>query len=205
MNGRAFSTFTVSRAAADRSEHERVGTLSSIDIQTKAQTGREHIRQVSVVLMPLLFQVEALPVSSFSTGRAKRLVRFFLISSSDRRVLDELDPDSTQTARDRQPIHNRPEGELFTPRSHRRPVITIQSIHGQTSNRLANPRPARLAFKLEAQLSQSTILSHVFRHPEDPIICLAELKSAKTFERSIGSTGSWQTFQETSTTQWQKN
>ena len=67
--------FTVSRAAADRPEHERVGTLSSIDIQTKAQTGREHIRG-SVVLMPLLFQLEALPVSSFSAGRPKRLVRF---------------------------------------------------------------------------------------------------------------------------------
>ena len=127
------------------------------------------------------------------------------MSSSDRRVLDELDPDSTQTARDRQLIHNRPEGELFTPQSHRRPVVIIQPIHGQTSNRLANQRPARLAFKLEAQPGQSTILRNFCRQTKDPIIRYAELKALKPFNPSAGSISSSQKFRETSTRKWQKN
>jgi hypothetical protein len=128
-----------------------------------------------------------------------------LISFSDRRVLDDLDPDSTQTARDRQTFQNRPEGDLSSPPFHRPPVITITSIHGQTSNRLANPGPARLAFQLEASLGQSTILSHVCRHPEDPGVRFVEIEALEPCDQSVGSNGSWQMFQETATTQWQKN
>jgi hypothetical protein len=128
-----------------------------------------------------------------------------LISFSDRRVLDELDPDSTQTARDRNTIQIRPEGDPVTPQSHRRPENTFESIHGKTSNRLANPRPARLAFQLEAQPGQSTILSDVCHHTEDPVIRSAELKARKHFNPSMRSSLSWQMFQETTTTQWQKN
>jgi hypothetical protein len=146
----------------------------------------------------------ALPVPS-STGRVRRLVRFLLNSSSDRRVLDDLDPDSTQTARDRHSIHHRPGGDSFTPQLNRPPVIITESIHGKTSNRLANPRATRLAFQLEAQFGQPTILSHVCRHTGDPISRRVDLRGAKPFNPGVGSTGSWQTFQETTTTKWQKN
>jgi len=124
-----------------------------------------------------------------------------LISSSDRRVLDELDPDSTQSARDRQPIQNRPAGNLFAPQ----PVISIQSIHSKTRKHLAIPRPARLAFQLEARLTQSTILSNVARHTKHSVIRHAELEAWKLSNRRAWFTGSWQTFQETADTQWQKN
>jgi len=128
-----------------------------------------------------------------------------LISSSDRRVLDEFDPDSTQSARDRQLIHNQPAGNLFTPRSHRRPVISIESIHGKTRKHLANPRPARLAFQLEARLTQSKILSNVSRQTKQAITRYAELEARKLFNFSVRFRGSRQTFQETPSTQWQKN
>jgi hypothetical protein len=107
-----------------------------------------------------------------------------LTSFSDRRVLDELDPDSTQTVRDQQPIH-RPEGDPITPRFYRqphcRPENFIESIHGGTRKRSANSRLARVAFKLEARLTQSTILTNVFRHAEHPFIRSADLKACKLF------------------------
>jgi hypothetical protein len=129
-----------------------------------------------------------------------------LISSSDRRVLDELAPDSTQTARDRQPVHNWPKGDLFTPRFSRQPywpVIINQTIHSKTSNRFANSRPTRLACQLEAQLDHSTILSNVC--PEIADLIVRQLGSFETFNPGAGSSSSPQTFQETATTQWQKN
>jgi hypothetical protein len=74
--------------------------------------------------------------------------------------------------------------------------------------RLANSRPARLAFQLEARHTQSTILSNVFRPADQPITRCAQLQAWKLFnwsERSDYGAGSGQTFQETSSTQWQKN
>jgi hypothetical protein len=71
--------------------------------------------------------------------------------------------------------------------------------------RLANPRPARVAFQLEARLTQSTILSNVTRHAAHPFFRYAELDAWKLFNsREVGG-GSWLTFQEKSSTQWQKN
>jgi hypothetical protein len=128
-----------------------------------------------------------------------------LISFSDRRVLDELDPDSTQSARDRQPIQNRAAGTLFARWSHQRPEIPIQSIHSKTRKHLAIPRRARLAFQLEARLTQSTILSNVARHTKHTVIRHAELDAWRFSNLRAWLTGSWQTFQETPDTQWQKN
>jgi hypothetical protein len=70
---------------------------------------------------------------------------------------------------------------------------------------LANLRPARLAFQLEARLTQSTIFSSVARQIKDPVTRCAELEARQLFNFSVSSTGSRQTFQETSSTQWQKN
>jgi hypothetical protein len=119
--------------------------------------------------------------------------------------LDELDPDSTHSARDRQPIQNRPAGTLFARWFHQRPENSIQSIHGKTRKHLANPRPARLAFQLEARLTQSTILSNVAGHSKHTVIRHAELEAWKLSNLRAWFRGSWQTFQETPDTQWQKN
>jgi hypothetical protein len=91
------------------------------------------------------------------------------------------------------------------PRSQRRPVFSIEPNHGKTRKLLANPRLARLAFQLEACLTQSTILGNVFRHTTHPVNRDAELDAGKLFNSSARATGSWQTFQETLSTQWQKN
>jgi hypothetical protein len=128
-----------------------------------------------------------------------------LISSSDRRILDELDPDSTQSARDRQLIGNQPAGNLSTPGFHRRPVISTESIHGKTRKQLGNPQPARLAFQLEARLTQSTILSNVSLQTKHATTRYAEFAARKLCNVSVWFAGSWQTFQETPSTQWQKN
>jgi hypothetical protein len=132
-----------------------------------------------------------------------------LISSSDRRVLDDLDPDSTQTARDRHSFPNRLEGDLLTPlfnrQLHQRPVINTESIHSQTTIRLAKPRPARLAFQLEASPGQPTILSDAGRHSEDHSVRFVEIEALEPRNRSVGSTSAGQAFQETVNTQWQKN
>jgi hypothetical protein len=141
-----------------------------------------------------------------------------LISSSDRRVLDELHPESTQSARDRQPIHHWPTGgDLQGPQtsnlhvfplpqlSRPRQAISSKSISGETHCRLAQPWPVRLALRLEAHAGQSTILSNVSRHPEHWIMCDAELQAGKPFNQGARSTGSREMHQEKSTTQWQKN
>ncbi len=179
--------------------------------------------------MPALFQLQALLVGSFSTGRAKRLVRFFLNSSSDRRVLDKRAPDPNQSARDRQSINNRPEGvplgarakwgtagsvtglpvsllvkSLLTLPCARR-VLSIQSIHCETCKRLANPRPARLTYQLEARSDHFTIFSNVTHHNEHQIFRYARLKAPMPADPNYRSTSLWQTFQETRNTQWQKN
>jgi hypothetical protein len=70
---------------------------------------------------------------------------------------------------------------------------------------LANPRPARLAFQLEARLTRSTIFSSVARRITVPVTSHAELEARQLFSFSGPLTGSRQTFQETSSTQWQKN
>jgi hypothetical protein len=116
-----------------------------------------------------------------------------------------LNPDSTQSARDRQLIHSWPAGNKFTPFPHRLAVISIETIHGKTRERLANPRPARLAFQLEARLTQSTILSNVPGQTKQAITRHAELDTRKLFNFSVRFSGSEQTFQETLSTQWQKN
>lgn len=134
-----------------------------------------------------------------------RLVRFLLTSFSDRRVLDELDPDSTQSARDQQPIHNRPAGDLFSPQSHRPPVYSIESSNSQTRKHLANPLPARLAYRLEARLTLATILSNVYRSTEQSVIRYTELKAEMPSELQRAGARARATFQETTSTQWQKN
>jgi hypothetical protein len=139
-----------------------------------------------------------------------------LISSSERRVLDELDPNSTQSGRNRQPIHDQAAGSLtgeqasslrvspISPRAHPQPINSAASIHGQARKRFANPQPGRLAFQLEARLMHSTIFTNVSRHNKQ-LACCAELEARKVFSPSARLTGSWQTFQETPDTQWQKN
>jgi hypothetical protein len=147
----------------------------------------------------------------------RRLVRFLLISFSDRRVLDEAPPDSTQSARDRQSIHHWPTGDLQGAQAssltvpslsrppHTWPETSSKSISGETHCRLAEPWPVRLAFQLEAHPRQSTILSNVTRLPENPIRRVAELESAWTLNFDARFKGLRPTFQETSITQWQKN
>jgi hypothetical protein len=140
-----------------------------------------------------------------------------LISFSDRRVLDEPDPDSTQSARDRQAIHNWPKGDLQGPQTtilqvfslqrlpNSQPLISRKPIHDEMFMRLAKPRLAGLALQLEAPLSQSTILSSVFRHSERPTRCNAKLEAGKLLNFAARFAGSRETYQETSSTQWQKN
>lgn len=70
--------------------------------------------------------------------------------------------------------------------------------------RLANSRPARVAFQLEARLTQSTILSNV-SSAEHRSIRYPQLQAAKLFNSSDRCNSPWQTFQETLSTQWQKN
>jgi hypothetical protein len=140
-----------------------------------------------------------------------------LISFSDCRVLDELHPDSIESPRDRQSIHHWPKGNFrealasslsvacLSQLPHTRPVISSKSISGETRSRLAKPWPVRVALQLETHVGQSTILSNVSRHPEQPIIRDAKLKAAKLSNFAARQSGSQQTYQETSTTKWQKN
>jgi hypothetical protein len=116
-----------------------------------------------------------------------------------------LDPDSSQSARDRQLIPSWPEGNFFTPLSHQLPVIFIASIHGKTRKHLATPRPASLAFQLEARRTQFTILSIVSSQTKHAITRYEELAARKLFDFSVRLAGSQQTIQETLSTQWQKN
>jgi hypothetical protein len=67
-----------------------------------------------------------------------------------------LDPDSTQTARDRQLIHHRRTGDLLEvlifsqhPALSSPPAITTNLVYGETNRRLAYLRPERFAFWLE--------------------------------------------------------
>jgi hypothetical protein len=127
-----------------------------------------------------------------------------------------LDPNSTQSGRDRHSIHDRPAGNLTGEQAfslrvppislppHSQPVISFASIHGQARKRFANPQLVRLAFQLEARLMQSTILSNVSRHKKQ-LARGGELKARRPFNFSALSASSWQTFQETTDTQWQKN
>jgi hypothetical protein len=157
-----------------------------------------------------------------------------LTSSSDRRVLDELVPDSTHSARDRQSnfFYQRPDALSAAQTSSLHPLLLlrapanspqalpfrlplsatfIESIHGGTRKRLANSRPARLAFELEARRKRTTILSNVSCDTERSTDRFAELKTRKSFDSSDRrstaaiSVVARQTFQETSGTQWQKN
>lgn len=153
--------------------------------------------------------MKVLPVSSFSTGRAERLVRVLLNSSSDRRVLDEKDPDPNQTARDRQSQHRLPGSDPleaqamrsmprslaavlssvpafpFQPRRNARPLITFNSIHSVTFNRNAHQGPERPAFQLEAQSDHFTILSDLCRHTEQLKIRYASLKARRPPDKTI--------------------
>ncbi|MGH9871800.1 MAG: hypothetical protein ACRD9S_04945 [Pyrinomonadaceae bacterium] len=140
-----------------------------------------------------------------------------MISFSDRRVLGELHPDSTQSARDRQSIHHWPKGglpgtqssSLQVPSLSRLPNIRLRisskSISGETHCRLAKPWPVRLAFQLVAHVGPSTILSDVWRHPEDLTMRDAKLEAIGPFDLRARLTGSLETYQETTTTTWQKN
>jgi hypothetical protein len=146
-----------------------------------------------------------------------------LISSSDRRVLDELVPDSTHSARDRQSNFYRPAGDssraqlsnlLFLPFRFPLSGIFIESTHGKTRKRLANSQPARLAFQLEARRQRTTILSNVPRKTERSTTRFAKLQTRKSFDsgdRRLSAAVSAipfvsrRTFQETLSTQWQKN
>jgi hypothetical protein len=163
--------------------------------------------------MPALWQ--GAPCCKLSLEVQSGWLGFFLISFSDRRVLGEPGPDSTQSARDRQAIHNQPKSDLQRPQttslhplrrlSNTQLLISRKPIHGEMLMRLAKPRPARLALQLEARLSQSTISSNVFRHSEHPVRCNAKLEAGKSLNFATRSAGSRETYQETSSTQWQKN
>jgi hypothetical protein len=48
-------------------------------------------------------------------------------------------------------------------------------------------------------------LSNVRRQTAGPVIRLVEFEALKPFNPGVGSCRPWQTFQETATTQWQKN
>jgi hypothetical protein len=151
-----------------------------------------------------------------------------LISLSDRRVLDIPDPDLTQSARDRQPSHNRHHGQLQGPRQTRLRSFSIQpnlefsitSFRGERRKRLAKPRPVRLAYQLEARpceivgarhavplphFGQFTILSNVTRYLASTGYGQAPMKAKKFSTDSTRSTSYRESFQETTSTQWQKN
>jgi hypothetical protein len=132
-----------------------------------------------------------------------------LNSSSDRRVLDEEDPDPNQTARDRQSQYKRPGYDpleaqavrsmtrsfaamssgvracLFQPGRNVWPLITFNSVHSVTFNRNAHQGPARPAFQLEAQHDHFTILSDVSRHTEQSKIRNAFLQARRPHYKMI--------------------
>ena len=99
-------------------------------------------------------------------------------SSREPRVLDEVGPDSNQSARERQPILNRPKLGPQASRRHlsllptlsKHPVTSSKPIYDETLSRFVTSRPARLALKLEAPLGQFTIFSNVVRNPTP--VCL---------------------------------
>jgi hypothetical protein len=164
--------------------------------------------------LPALSQ--ALPVHRFSLDAPDGWLGSFLISFSDRRVLGELHPDSTQSARDRQSIHHWPVGDSrgaqtssvsSLPRQiHNRPKTSSKSISGKTHRRLASPwPPLRLALQLEAHFGPSTILSNVSRQPEHLTLRNEKLPAIGRSTFALGSQDSRQTFREISTTTWQKN
>jgi len=156
-----------------------------------------------------------------------------LTSSSDRRVLDELVPDSTHSARDRQSnFYQQPDvlsaaqtsslhsllslpARAISPQAlpFRLPLSAtfIESIPSETRKRLAKSPPARLAFQLEARRKRITIFSNVSRDTERSTDRFADSKTRMSFDssdrRSTAATSfvARQTFQETPGTQWQKN
>jgi hypothetical protein len=71
--------------------------------------------------------------------------------------------------------------------------------------RLAKTWPTRLALKLEAHLGQFTILSNVSRHAASTTLVTQELKAEGLSQEGTRSTSCREHFQETSSTQWQKN
>ena len=139
--GRIIHLFTVAASRPRGQENDCVGNVSSVDIESSDQQVA-NIRQLSDFLIPGLLLRKRAACCTFPNRCAKRLVRVLLNSSIDRRVLDEEHPDSTQSARDRQSIQNRPGGMLFTPLPEQRPVISIESINSVTRRRLAI-RPSR--------------------------------------------------------------
>ena len=138
-------------------------------------------------------------------------------SFSERRVLDRKNPYSNQSARDRQPIYIRPEDSSLEAQASSqqvvspltlfniRPETTANPIYSAMPGRLAIRRPTRLAFQLEARLRQFTIFSSVSRHTEAPTNQSACLRTRRIANTGCGPSLLWQTFQETSSTQWQKN
>jgi hypothetical protein len=140
-----------------------------------------------------------------------------LNSSSERRVLDRENPDSNQSARDRQPIQIRPEDNSLEAQTSSQqmvsllnlpdipPETTTNPIYSAMLQRLAIRRLTRLALRLEARLRQFTTFSSVSRHTEPLTNQSACLMARRIANTGCGFSLLWQTFQETSSTQWQKN
>jgi hypothetical protein len=90
-----------------------------------------------------------------------------------------------------------------------RAVISFESINSKTREHLSIPRPAHLAFQPEPRLTQFTILSNVNRQTDhatsSSIELAAEMRTRMLSDCSDWFPGKESTFQETSSTQWQKN
>ncbi|MDQ2936295.1 MAG: hypothetical protein M3R67_02180 [Acidobacteriota bacterium] len=149
-------------------------------------------------------------------------------SFSDRSVLGEEDPDPRQSARNRPTVFYPPQSVpvevqatqdrvgtqaavafsldvlSLPPLAGRHPVTSIQSIQRETHESLANQRPARLAFELEARRSHFTLFTDVSHHKEHRIIWYAKLGARRPCQQEYRFAYG-QTFQETTSTTWQKN
>jgi hypothetical protein len=103
------------------------------------------------------------PLVAQTASTRKRLVRFLLNSSSDRRVLDIASPDSKHSGAKRQSgfrATKRPQASRLHPSflSHcNNPHTFYASIHSEALSRIATPRPPRLALQLEAPRGQFTL------------------------------------------------
>jgi hypothetical protein len=84
-------------------------------------------------------------------------------------------------------------------------VIPIQPIHCEPRQGLAISLPARLAFQLEAQLGHITIFINVFGYDSRPTMQRTPLQAPGIAFPDWRSLCLWQTPQERTSTQWQKN
>jgi hypothetical protein len=84
-------------------------------------------------------------------------------------------------------------------------AFSIKSFHGKKRKRLAKSWPVRLAYQLEAHSGQFTILSNGLPRAASPAYGCARIESSKGFENGTRATSGHESFQEKTSTQWQKN